>query len=360
MLSIDPYQTHLTSVKILALTLFAALLLLHISTTKRLRWLVGVIIALGLGSAVFGILRQLLQAPDATTGFVLPFLFPDMGYAQFLSSNAFAFLAEMVVGLLAGLVLGGGVRRQHVLIYLAIGLVIWATLVLSNSRGAILGFICQSVFLLFVALSWYSARNSAREPSSRSRLLAFIQSSRLIHGLVIVLIIGTLVLGLFWMGGERLASKLDQSPEIAEQGTKRKEIWHSTWQIIKHHPSTGVGFGAYFLAIPEYQTGWGRIKLQQAHNDYLDLAASGGVIALVLAAWFVGILIWRARLAFQSKDSFRRAAALGAMAAILSVGIHSLVDFGLQVPGIAVVFAALAVIALADIPAEQRTRISRA
>jgi O-antigen ligase len=358
-LTIDRYQTHLTAVKILAVTLFTALLLLHTSTPKRLRWLVRVILGLGLGSAIFGILRQLLQSPDSTAGFVLPFLFPNMGYAQFISSNVYAFLAEMEVGLLAGLVLGGGIRRQHVLIYLAIILVIWATLVLSNSRGAILSFICQSIFLLFVGLGWYSSRNVEGEGGVRFRLLAFIQSSRLIQGLVIVLITGTLIVGLFWMGGEKLASKLEQAstPGIAAEGTSRKEIWHSTWQVIKHNPWTGVGFGAYFLAIPEYQTGSGSMKLQQAHNDYLDLAASGGVIAIGLAAWFVVILMSRARFAFRSKDSYRRATALGAVAAILGVGIHSLFDFGLQVPGIAVVFAALVVIVFADIPVERKSRV---
>lgn len=350
-LSIDPYQTHLTAVKMLALTVFTGLLILHVSSLKRLRWIVRVVIGVALGSTVFGIARQLMQSPDAVQGFVLPFLSPGIGYAQFLSPNVFAFLVEMAFGLVAGLVLGAGLRRQQVLIFLAIGIVIWAGLVLSNSRGALLGFICQAVFLLFVGLAWFSSRRLSRPDGGQRKILAFIHSSVLIRVIVVLVIVGTLVAGVLWMGGQDLASKLNsQDANLAADGTNRNEIWKSTWGIIKHNPWTGVGFGAYFLAITQYQDSSGRTKVEQAHNDYLDLAAGGGIIAVALAAFFIGLVMWRARASLRSPDGYRRAAALGALAGMLSVAIHSFADFGLQVTGIGVVFATLIVIAVADIP----------
>ncbi len=354
-LTIDQYQTHLTAVKILALTLFTALLLLHVTSRKRLRWLVHVVIGLGLASAMFAIGRQLLQAPDSTTGFVLPFLYPGVGYGQFLSPNVFAFLAEMASALVMGVVLGGGVRRQHILIYLAIGLVIWAALVLSNSRGGILGFICQAVLLALVGLSWLRSRRLAGETErERSWTVPWFLPVRI---LVILVLVATLVVGVLWMGGQRLASKIEDDKGFATatiDGDTRKEIWHSTWELIKHNPWTGVGFGAYFLAIPQYQVGAGRIKVEQAHNDYLDLAANGGILALVLATWFLGVIIWRARASLKSADTFRRAASLGGVAGMLSIGVHSFVDFGLQVTGIAVVALTLVVISVAEIPADPK------
>jgi O-antigen ligase len=354
-LTIDQYQTHLTAVKMLALTLFTALLLLHVSSLKRLRWLVHIVIALGLGSALFAIGRQLLQSPNSTTGFALPFLYPGIGYGQFLSPNVFAFLMEMASALVMGVVLGGGVRRQHIPIYLAISLIIWAALVLSNSRGGILGFICQAVLLAFVGLSWFRSRKLAGEAGREQKLtLPWFLPIRI---LVILVMVVTLVVGVLWMGGERLASKLDDKnvANATTDGVTRKEIWQSTCQLIKHNPWTGVGFGAYFLAIPQYQTGSGRIRIEQAHNDYLDLAASGGVLAIILAAWFLGVIIWRARSSLRSADAFRRAAGLGAAAGMLSVSVHSLVDFGLQVTGIAVVALTLVVISVAEITVSRRT-----
>ena len=349
-LSIDRYQTYLTARKALALTLFLGLLLLHTSTPTRFRWLVRTVVGLGLGSALFGIIRQLLQSPDPPNGFVLPFLFFALGYAQFLSPNVFAYLMEMTFGLLAGLMLGVGVRRDHIPSYLAIALVIWTALVLSNSRGGILSLTVQSIFLLFVSLNWYTARQLSRQDGRHHKWLTFIRTSWLVRVVFVVLLVATLVGGIVWMGGERLASRMRTEDSVQESidGASRVEIWRSSWKLIKSNPWSGVGFGAYFLGIPEYEAGSGRLKLEQAHNDYLDLAANGGVVAVGLAGWFVVMLIWRVRSSLRSGDPYRRAASLGAIAGLLSVAAHSHVDFGLQVTGIGVVFAALVVISVAD------------
>src|SRR5205807_364325 len=261
-LTIDRYQTYLTARKTLSLTLFLGLLLVHTSTPKRLHWLVRLVVGLGLTSALFALLRQALQSPDSTIGFGLPFLFYGVGYGQFISPNVFAYLMEMVFGLMAGLILGGGIRRNTVLISLTVALIVWTALVLSNSRGGVLGFACQNIFLISVSLTWYSARRFSDNESASPAWLSFIQTSKLVRVLVVVLIVGTLFVGVLWLGGDRLATKLyeQDSGDVTIDGTTRKEIWQSTWTLIKHHPWTGVGFGAYFLAIPEYQIGSGRLK----------------------------------------------------------------------------------------------------
>jgi O-antigen ligase len=350
-ITIDRYQTLLTARKALALTVFLALLLVHTSTARRFRWLVRVIIALGLFSAVFGILRQVLQPPDASSGFVLPFLLPGLGYGQYIYHNVFAYLMEMVLGLLAGLLLGGGIPRQKVLTYLAAVFFVLAALVLSLSRGAILGLIAQATFLLFTALRWYSARRTAREDATSNIVwLDTLRNSLLVRGVAIVLIVAVLVIGVFWIGGEKLASRVREfeAHDESAEGLSRTSAWRSTLTLIGQNPWTGVGFGNYFLAIPQYKKGTGLIKLEQAHNDYLDLAANGGVIGFALAAWFALVIIKRTRISFQSKDRYRRAAALGAAAGMFSLVVHTFVDFGLQVTGIAVVFAGLIVICVAE------------
>jgi len=243
-------------------------------------------------------------------------------------------------------VLGGGIRRERILIYLSFAALVWTSVVLCNSRGGMISLTFQSAFLFFVGLSWYSARKISRE--NKGGLFLFV-TSRLARTIIVIVIVGTLVLGFFWMGGDSLSSKLaaQVSRQETVDGTTRKIIWHSTWELFKHNKWTGVGFGAYFLGIPEYLTGSGRLKLEQAHNDYLDLAASGGLFGIGLAAWFIVMVMRRARKSLQSADLYRRAASLGAAAGILGVMVHSLVDFGLQLTGLAVVFASLIVIMVA-------------
>jgi len=346
-LTIDQYQTHLTAVKALSLTLFAALLLLQVSTANKFRWLIRVVIGIGVASALFGILRQVSQSPSSLNGFGLSFLYYGVGYGQFLSANVFAFLMEMVFGVIAGLVLGGGIRRQHILIYIAGGLLVWVALVMSSSRGGVLGFVCQFIFVAFVSATFYLARRARHDSGDGNQWFNRLASSVVVRIMAMALIVAVLIVGVLWVGGQKLALK--ESSDESLTGLSRKEIWHSSWELIKHNPSTGVGFGAFYLAIPEYQTGSGRIRVEQAHNDYLDLTASGGVVGIVLAALFLGSILWRVRSSLRTRDSFRKAAALGATAGMLSVAVHSFVDFGLQITGIAVVLMALIVIAVADL-----------
>jgi O-antigen ligase len=313
-------------------------------------------------SAIFGVVRQFLQAPNAPSGFVLPFLFPGAGYGQYIYHNLFAYLMEMAFALSMGLVLGGGIVQARKLIYLAIALCVWAAMILSDSRGAILGFMCQAVFLVLMALSWYWSRRSPTQ-GREHELPSRIGNSIVMRVAIIIVVVFVLSVGVFWMGGERFSGRLREGISQEQSDTidnlTRTAVWQSSWSLIKDNIWTGVGFGNYFLAIPQYQTGAGRLKLEQAHNDYLDLIANGGILAAALAAWFAVILSLRVRSRLISRDPYRRAACLGAVAGILSVGVHSTVDFGLQTTGIAIVFAALIVIATADSRAETAKKSQR-
>jgi O-antigen ligase len=356
MLTIDHYQTYLTARKLLALALFMMLLLGHASSVYRLRWTKRMLIAVGVGSAVFGILRQFLQPDDATGGFLLPFLFYGVGYAQFISPNPFAYLMEMTIGLLRGLILGGGALKKHTLLYLALMVVVWTALVLCTSRGGLLGLACESVFLVFIALNWYAERSAAQGNAS-TRLSRLVRQSKVLHVIAIMAMLGILAVGVVWMGGEQLASKVANQPSTAARtdGQTRQEIWRASWRLFKDKPWTGTGFGAYFLGITRFETSSGRTRLVQAHNDYLDLAANGGLIGIALGGWLIVAVIRRASRRLRGRDHYARAAALGAAAGALAVAAHSVVDFGLQVTGIAVVFVGLIVIMVAD-PAPEKKK----
>jgi len=234
-LSIDRYQTLLTARKALALTLFLGLLLLHTTTPRRFRWLVRVVIGLGLASALFGILRQAMQSPTSQTPFLLPLLYYGLGYGQFVYHNAFAYLMEMSLALAAGVIMGGAVRRDRIPIYLVIVVVVWTALVLSNSRGGLISLACQSIFLLFVSLNWYSSRRLAREDGRLHRWVRFVQSSLLVRGLAIALLLGTLMVAVVWMGGEELATRVSGTPDPSQNtvdGLTRPEVWRSTLRLI--------------------------------------------------------------------------------------------------------------------------------
>jgi O-antigen ligase len=53
----------------------------------------------------------------------------------------------------------------------------------------------------------------------------------------------------------------------------------------------GVGFAGYSVAIPRYLKSSGEWTPQQAHNEYLEVLASGGAVGALLCGWFALVLL---------------------------------------------------------------------
>jgi len=354
-LSADPFETWVFTLRLLALILAAGLLLRYTTTPRRLRALIYMVVGISVVSALFGIARQATQR-DAP-GFIFPSLGPGVGYAQFVNRNDFAFLMEMALGLLLGLIAGRGVRRERLPLYFALLLTVWVALVLSVSRGGILAMFCQLLFLGLIL--------SIPRPSSRARVAArplassWWQTGRslAVRILLCASLIAVTLAGVLWVGGESLAGRLEamQDESHIEAVNERKnvdraELWRATWQLVEDHPITGVGFGAYWAVITEYHNASGELLPYQAHNDYLEIMASGGLVGSVLAAWFIIAFVRHAGARLRAAHGFRRSACLGALTGLFGVAVHSFVDFGLHVTVIALTFAALGCIAVCGQP----------
>lgn len=324
-ISADPYQTRFFALQMLALTACLALFYRYASSEHRIRVLIYTILAVAIVSAIFGILRQTTQHQ---TGFILPLLKPNQGYGQFINKNHFAYLMEMALGLGLGIALGGEFKKERLLVYFALLLPIWTGLVLANSRGGILAMLTQ----LIVAAMFLLKR----------------QSVALRAVLMIVLVIGILS-GTLWLGGDRLASNLEAAKNefnstASTAGASRNEIWRASLKMFAAHPILGVGLGGYWIGITAYHDASGLMTPQEAHNDYLELLSSGGIVGFAIGVWFAVAVIRAAR----RNTSLVQ---LGAVLGIVGVAAHSLVDFGLHILVNAIVFLVLIMIATRKNPA---------
>ena len=347
-ISADPYGTRLFAIQLFALTLVVLLLRRYISSKARLRGIIYVIIAVGVASALFGIARQNLQhAP----GFVLPALPVGRGFGQFINRNHFALLLEMTLGLTLGLIVGEKGKHRRVIFLIPIGALLWCALIYSNSRGGIIASFCQLLFLLVLL---YPVRHLAeRQGDTKERRFQNLMGGLAVRAFLIVCLIALFAYGVSWIGGERVVSNFQlaatdfSDQEMANNiNTSRKQIWSATWEMFKAHPITGLGFGGYWIGITRYHHASGEITPQQAHNDYLELLASGGVIGCALAAWFLLVFFRRAQTSLRSQDAYYRAACLGAVTGMFGVVVHSFVDFGMHITINALLFCALLVIAV--------------
>jgi O-antigen ligase len=334
-ISADPYQTRFFVLQLLALTAFLALLYRYAGTERRVRVLVYTVLGVATASAIFGILRQTTQQE---TGFILPLLRQNQGYAQFINKNHFAYLMEMAFGLGLGIVLAGGVRRDRLMIYVALLLPIWTGLVLANSRGGILAMLTQVVLAALLLLS-------IRTNASKSVVLR--------AGLIVILVTGVL-LGTFGVGGDRLATNFEAATtelntDTTRDGASRNEIWRASLKMFAANPILGTGLGGYWIGITAYHDASGTMTPQEAHNDYLELLSSGGLIGFAIGVWFVVAVVRRVRQNLSADIGFKRAVRFGAVLGLAGIAAHSLVDFGLHMIANAVVFITLIMIATTKI-----------
>lgn len=327
-ISADIFETRFVSLQLVGLAVFLALLYRYAATPERMRVLIFVIVGVAVVSAVFGTLRQTTQHD---VGFVLPLLRPKQGFAQFVNKNHFAFLMEMAFGLAVGLVIGE--RSRQGLIYLGFLPPLWVGLVLSNSRGGILAMLVQVVIAALLLTKRLALRVA----------------------LATALVAGVLV-GTLWVGGDRLISNFEHaSSEVAldtntaRDGASRNEIWRATLKLFAAHPILGAGLGGYWIAITAYHDAPGTLTPQEAHNDYLELLASGGVIGFALGVWFVVSVVRLAQKNLWSSTGSMRAVRIGAILGLAGVAVHSLVDFGLHLTGNTAVFLVLIMLATATI-----------
>jgi O-antigen ligase len=354
--SADPFGTRSFAVELLALTLVILLLARYVSSQSRLQKLLFVIIGIGVASALFGMIRQHWQQ---SPGFLLPALpLGNRSFGQFINRNHFALLLEMSLGLTLGLIVGQAGSRRRLLILLPISGLLWVALIYSNSRGGIIASFCQ---LLFIAVLVDPLRLLTKGRAGKtSRGFQNFAGGIVVRAFLIVILIGLFIYGVGWIGGEPVVTNFElAATDFSQQemqnntNTSRKEIWFATLQMIKEHPVVGVGFGGYWIGITRYHHASGEITPQQAHNDYLELMASGGLFGCALAVWFLLVFVRSARRRLGSSQSLYRAACLGALTGIFGGAIHSFVDFGLHITINALVFCALiALVLLKDIDPE--------
>jgi tetratricopeptide (TPR) repeat protein/O-antigen ligase len=147
--------------------------------------------------------------------------------------------------------------------------------------------------------------------------------------------------------GERVRTFLAVRGAAPLEELHRLEVWSRSFSVIADYPVTGAGFGAFREVFVGYVPRGESRLWAQLHNDYLELAVDGGLVALALTAWLaVGFL---ARAFRGIRVSGRRVDLeyLGLLLAVLSLAVHANVDFNHQIPGTALLWVAGAALLVA-------------
>ena len=191
-------------------------------------------------------------------------------FGPFVNRNHFAGFMVMGVGLAGGMLIGRSVRRELLAVYGSVLLLLSAGVLVSASRGGVLALGAEILFLALVALP-IALAGGRRSPGWRPLVLRAL-GALLIGG-------GAIVGSLFLVGSEGLVRNLSQTAgEIdgqlpLDERYSRRDIWLATSRIVADHPWFGVGLGAFPFAYTRYDQSSGAQRVEQTHNDYLQILA---------------------------------------------------------------------------------------
>jgi O-antigen ligase len=328
-----------------------------LTDTKPRVWLVLMLLGLAIVEVGFG-LRQFANADNW-----MPFGFirADAGFrasGSLISSIHFGGLLEAIGVFALAFAFWGQWRNWVRLLFGYIGVLCYAGVAISGSRGAYL----SSVFslVIFALLNFWIVKRVRPEKFVR------VVSITIVGGVALILAAGFLMMQSPALK-KRVTTMLNQDLKIldyaaavqagATTGRPPIDIRIYNWQAALDHfkvsPTWGTGAGTHLY----YGRFFRRPQLQpdpvHAHSDYLELIAEYGIVGGIGMALFLVVHIFNGLRRFSSniRNDFKDispyepaqsdglALTLGSLGAVAAYLAHSVVDFNLHVPGHAMIFA---------------------
>jgi len=251
-------------------------------------------------------------------------------FGPYVNRNHFAGFVELTVPLGLAMMLFRGVHREQLPLTALLTIVPISALILSGSRGGIIGFAFEMGVLGLLVLS-----RRSRAWKSRRVIAA---------GFIALLALAMVV----WVGADRAIAKFSnlKSPEVTL--ARRVSMERGALHIFWDHPIVGCGTGALVDVFPAYETAYDGRLVDHVHNDYLETLAETGILGGLCGATFLILLFREGRRAFTAEQGhFSRAFHAGALAAVSGILLHSVVDFNLQIPANVLLFLVQAALVVA-------------
>ncbi len=343
-LTLDRQATKEASVKLLALTVYFLAALVTLRTSERRKIALVTLTVFGFAVSLFAILQRLTY--NGKMYWVRPVSAYIAPFGPYGNYNHFAGMVELLLPLPLAYLLFAKINLEQRLLWLFSVVLMAVALIFSLSRGGILALgIELAALMLFAKWDRLQSVGSGRLPGQADA------RSTMGNGLMLGGALAAVVVLALWIGYEPLSKRFGTVRQGAGEYSvvTRTEYWRGAWQMFLDHPIAGVGLGAFPTAYPSYgHSSAKNERLEQAHNDYLQLLADTGLIGALVGLWFLFELIRTARRQFQMLARARnqdRALAIGGYVAMLGIAVHSFLDFNLQIAANALLF--LLVVALA-------------
>lgn len=347
-LSINPRATRRGIVLLAGLALLLAGLtrLLAITGARRLcSW----IVAFGTALALLGILQRAILGDHAyggmrIYGFWKPVNLLTTPFGPFVNKNHFAGWMLMALPLAIGLALGWIARSGRRSTRGMRNAVLW----LSSAAGGTVQLLLIAVALMTASLVMTLSRSGIAGLVIAILLAAFAVGRRFDDRRVRWGVLGSMALLLLLIAVVAGSDVADRFVSGAGSVDLRRRIWRDSISVFRDFPLVGTGLNTFGTAMTRYQSTQFDALFQEAHNDYLQVLAEGGLLIAVPAAAALLLLAAGIHRRFRrgNDDEMSYWLRVGATTGLVAIGLQSLVEFSLQMPGNAVFCVTLMAVAL--------------
>jgi O-antigen ligase len=336
-LSVDPHATFVFWLKSCAYALAFVLTLLLAHSRRRMTWLCLAIVASGVIQAYYGSLMHLMKLDFEVLG--MPIAHSSQASGGYVNRNHLAGLLEMSLAVGIGVMIGQLedrprrswrefardlavllISRKAILRLLLVIMVV--ALVMTRSRMGNTAFFTSLLVAGGVALAL-----SRHAPRATVVLIASLI-------VIDIAIIGT------WFGVERTFKRIAET--TTQQVEERVDPSVYAVKIFEDYPLFGTGGGTFYTAFTRYRGHDIDAYYDHVHNDYVQFLTETGAIGIGLIGPFaLGALVCAVLAQARRRDPLARGVAFGVVMGIVALGIHSTVDFNLQIPANAFIFVIL-------------------
>jgi O-antigen ligase len=322
-LSVYPFLTKLELLRFSSYLILLFLMTQAFRTPRQWRIFTWFLVLFGFAVALFGVLQDLTR--DGKIYWVKELRYGGNIFGPYVNRNHFAGLMELLIPIGLAMLAVPGVRRQQMPLMALLAAIPVGALLMSGSRGGIVGFGCEVALL--IVLLWIRGG----------------QKKQLVTFLAVLLLAGGLVA---WLGMGDVIQRFSKmhNPEVSEVG--RVSMSRGAYQIFRDHPLTGIGAGTIVSVYPAYETVYDGAIVDHVHNDHFELLAETGTIGAICWLTFIGVLIvCGLKNLWSQRDATVRALQVGALVGCVGLLIHSFADFNLHIPANALLFYLLAGVA---------------
>lgn len=345
-ISVDPESTRAFALKSLAYFLAFGLTLVLVNRRERLRVLTFVLVGSGLVQAVYASFIHLVGADFR----VFYSVYAHSAYAvgTFINRNHLAGYLEMTlavgIGAMIATLRGGSPRNWRQRFRDWVGWAMSPRIVLR---------LMLVVMVIALVMTRSRMGNAAFFTSMLIAGVAGLALSRHATRSTVILLASLVVIDIFvvgaWFGVEKVVQRIEQTPlmrsdKIGEQQSveERVEPGLSALASLRGYRWFGSGGGTFYTVFPGYRVPEIVDFYDFAHNDYVQFLSEVGIVGvailglLVLSTLFVAL-----RTQYEREDPLSRGVAFSVTMGIVSLAIHSWVDFNLQIPANALTFTVL-------------------